>query len=78
MVEVTHGFLQEISQMLRKQYAPDISGNYLFKMVDHLETFYEDVKDELKEKELKIQDEIEGKGFCRELWSYSRTFIKLK
>lgn len=61
MAKITKEFLKEISKKLRKQYAQDISGNYLFQMVDHLKMFYKDVTDELAEKEERIKEEIEGK-----------------
>lgn len=46
--------------MLREQFSADMSAVYLNKMIEHLETFYEDVVSELVDKKRKSESDIEG------------------
>lgn len=56
----TREFLEKISTMLREQFSADMSAVYLNKMIEHLETFYEDVESELVDKKNKCENDIEG------------------
>lgn len=60
MDERTREFLETITAMLREQFSPETCTGYLNKMVQHLDTFYEDVVSELVDKKKKCENDIEG------------------
>lgn len=61
MNNATEEFLKEFSSKLDRLFSAEDTENYLSGMVDHLQTFYRDVFNELEEKRAGIAQKIEGK-----------------
>lgn len=61
MNTTTHDFLTEFTPKLETLFDKELSSVYLNSMNEHLETFYNDVLAELKNKEKTMLGRIEGK-----------------
>lgn len=61
MDEITQRFLEIVKPKLQEQFSTDKCSMYLNKMVEHLETFYNDVVYELELKKERAMNKIEGK-----------------
>lgn len=57
----TRSFLAKFKDNLDSLFSKELSTVYLEKMEDHLETFYEDVNDELETKRINMAKKVDGK-----------------
>lgn len=56
----TRDFLARFKSKLDRLFSAELSAVYLDKMGDHLETFYDDVNDELDTKHINMAKKVDG------------------
>lgn len=56
----TRDFLAKFKSKLDRLFSKELSAVYLDKMGDHLETFYDDVNDELDTKHINMAKKVDG------------------